>query len=386
MVQKTVEKKRQKMDDFDELLGGISLDEKPNTSLDSSNDTTLVKTQLAEAMEKITGLESSNSELSELNAELSRKNEEYLKQLDQAFDAVQGEAGKPLMVSGDDIIEDPDKPNTRRQPDEEFEAWLTQNIKEQLKDGGQGIQDPISCRWDNDLKKWIINKGHTRFICGKMAGLKEFPIIIQDGSTDWNQVIENILRHDLPCKDMVFFIQKKLAQNITQKEIGQRLSRDKGWVSKHVALGKPPTFIQGIWDNGYATEFTILYGLVVAYKKNSEFVEQEVNSILAKRQNITKDDVNEITKSLKKGTEEAPEEPELEDDIEGEEHASGDEDKKLKIKTIIKLQLEFEGQTVDLVMQEPSTEGNLVCKLSGGQVMEAEIKDVKILGIVAEEV
>ena len=338
-------------DDFDDLISTISLDEN-----DSTND--VLENELAEAKKTI---------------------QKLTNKLDTAFSAVQGEAGKPLLIEINQIIENPDHPNTRKESDKAFEKMLTNNIKEQAAQGKQGVQDPISVHWSEKYNKWIINKGHTRHKCAKAAGLKSIPAIIQDDSTDWNQVIENILHKTLSTRDRVDFIQKKKAEGISQKDIAKSLSRDAGWVSKHMALVEPPIFIKALWDKDYATDFTILYGLVTLYKKSPETVENEVNKILSTKTAITKDDVNSIEKILSKKTADK----ELED---GNSTEPDDKTKKTKIKIITRLQVEYENSKAFLVLEEPSEPGRLVVELQSGQVCEAPIKDITILGVVSEEV
>jgi ParB family chromosome partitioning protein len=333
------------VDDFDDLLDGVSSGGK-------------VEKELVAAKAKIVELEKAFS----------------------AVDSKSGEpSGKPLMVDINLVIEDPDKPNVRQDENASFEEWLTENIKEQKAEGGPGIQDPVSVRWSKEHQKWIINKGHTRIKCGKKAGLREVPILIQDESTDWNQVIENILRDGLTTKDTVAFIDKKKKEGISQKDIAKKLSRDAGWVSKHAALINPPTFVQTIWDNGYASDFSVLYGLTTAYKENPSVVEEEANKIISERQTITEDDVNAIKKAIK--TPHTDEELGLNDN-EDEEGSGGEDDSDAKKKSRTKLEIEFDGQTGYVVVKEPEDNDNLVVELESGGKMEVPISDITIVGIV----
>jgi len=343
-------------DDFNSLLAGVKEHD--------SNHTVELERSLTEAESKITFLESERVEL--------------LKKLDTAFSEVNGEAGKPLLVAIDNVITDPDKPNTRQEINETFETWLVENIREQKASGGAGVQDPISVRWSETHEKYLINKGHTRHRCAKRAGLEVVPIIIQDKSTDWNQVIENLIRDNLSTKDMVAFIVAKKEQGISQSEIGRRLSRDRGWVSKHAALADLPTFIQTIWDNGYANDFTVLYGLSTIYKVDAKFVEKEANKFIAKKKSITEDDVNKIKNQLRKPVKTDKEEPLESDETESNEV---NKDKQPKTKVQLKIQIEFNKQTAYLVLEEASEPGNIVIELKNGSVLEARIDEITIIGV-----
>jgi len=350
---------KQRIDDFDDILDGISLGQKDDTP---SND------ELKKYKDEIDFLKKENTSL--------------FNKLNTAFEAnnVTGEAGKPLFVQIDDLIEDPINPNTRQEHNSNFEEWLTSNIKEQSESGQNGVQDPISVRWSEEHKKWIINKGHTRHRCAKKAGLKEVPIIIQDKSTDWNQVIENIIREGLPTKDMVAFIVRKKNEGISQTEIGKKLSRDKGWVSKHIALANLPTYIQSVWDNKYATDFIVLYTFLTVYKLDPEFVEEQANKIIAKKQSISKLDLLDIKKALvaNKNNDE-PENIDDEYNYTEDENSTGETTK--KIKPILKISVEFDGQLAFLLIQEPSQSDHLVLELENGSKIEAKIDDVKIKGV-----
>lgn len=357
------------MDDFDSLLEGVS----SSTKSDSSK-----------------------AELESLKAE----NRKLLQKLEAGFsDKGETESGRPMMVPIQDVIEDPDKPNVRQTQNPEFEEWLTENIKQQVAEGGAGIQDPISVRWSEEHQKWIINKGHTRRRCGEKAGLKQVPVIVQDASTDWNGVIENLIREGLSTKDMVAFIAAKKKEGITQKEIAKRLSRDTGWVSKHAALANVPGYIQTVWDNEYATDFTVLYELLSVYKKYPEGVEKLANKLISDKGYISKEDVAAIRKTLEK-----PKQKETTNSEEGEHDtnsagneadkqrdATGNEDENPEPnpkaatqsrKALLRLQVTFEGQNAFLLMQAPSDKNNLVLELASGGVVEVPVPEVSLIGVV----
>ena len=341
------------MDNFDDILMGTSVD----------NDQSDLQEKLKEAEQKVAQLESENTTLKG--------------QLESAFNASGASSdGRPMLVDINDVIEDPDKPNTRQQTDEEFEQWLTENIKSQFEDGQDGVQDPISVRWSEDYKKWIINKGHTRRKCAEKAGLTQVPVIIQDKQTDWNQVIENIIRKGLSTKDMVKFIMDKKTEGIKQTEIAKRLSRDKGWVSKHVALANPPQFIQSIWDNGYATDFTVLYGLVSAFKKSPELAESEILKLVSDKQNISQDDINKLNKSIAN-----PKSTPEEDNEELEDQEEQQQEPAKKKKAVFKVAVKYDDQEMTLLIQKPSEPQNLVLEMANGELIEAPANEVSLLGI-----
>ncbi|WP_020211049.1 ParB/RepB/Spo0J family partition protein [Gilvimarinus chinensis] len=359
------------MDDFDALLEGVSKEDQSE--------------ELSQAKKRIETLESEKQELST--------------KLEAAFSEQGGQAdsGKPLLLPIDDVIEDPDQPNVRQQRDKEFEAWLTENIRQQAKDGGTGVQDPISVRWSEQHEKWIINKGHTRHRCGKKADLKLIPAIVQDQHTDWNGVIENLIREGLTTKDMVAFIVRKKEEGFKQKDIAQRLSRDTGWVSKHMALANPPTFIQTLWDNGYATEFSILYGLLTAYKKDPEATEKAINEVIADKGKITYHDAQDLAKKIEKtkknllnentaGQGEGSEGEQ--EEIEGGQGSSNPENPPTETKAkkpLVRLQVSFDKQDGFVLMREPEQSGHLVIELDSGGVIEVPIKEVEIIGMSAIE-
>jgi len=280
--------------------------------------------------------------------------------------------GEPLLLYVNEVIENPDKPNVRTEIDKEFETWLVDNIKEQFENGGTGVQDPISVFWSDTHSKYIINKGHTRHKCATLAGLEKIPAIIQVNSNDWNQVIENFLRNDLTTKDMVKFIKSKKKEGISNVDIAKKLSTNKAWVSKHVSLSKAPPFINGLWDNKNAVEYSVLYDLMKVHEKNSEFVEQEVNKLLVKKKEITVADVKYIKLLLAKSQNNLSK---------GSENEDEDEQAIKEPKLEQKLCIEFEGKEYHYLNQNPSNDENIVLDNKKGVVIEAPIDKVKIISI-----
>ena len=349
--------KQDSMDDFDDLIDGIT--DIPREQDNKANEA------LAEAQAEILKLEQEKYNLN--------------KKLEIAFSSNSTSDGRPMLVSIEDVIENPDKPNTRTKANPEFEEWLTNNIKEQKESGGDGIQDPISVQWSEQYQKWIINKGHTRHKCGKRAGLTEIPVIIQDNSTDWNQVIENLLRDGLATVDVVKFIADKKAQGIKQKEIAKRLSQSAGWVSKHAALIDPPAYVKSVWDNGYAEDYTVLYALTTAHKQSPVAVEKAVNAIVIDKGKLSEDDIKRISEKLKDSEPKTPEK-ELNNELRNSKTEQPEQDKPAK--KIVRVECKYDNETVFLVIRPASTQGNIVVERLTGEEIEVKPSDVTIITIV----
>lgn len=317
-------------------------------------------------------------------------------ELEAALDKKAASEGKPLVVPIGTVIENPDHPNSRQDQAPDFEAWLLESIKE------HGVQDPISVTWSAEHEKWIINKGHTRRKVAEKAGLKEVPIIIQDNQTDWNQVIENLIRKDLSTRDMVNFIAKKKSEGMKQKDIAKKLSRDPGWISKHVALENPPTFISHLWEQGYASDFTTLYSLVTCYKFDSAATEKEVNKIIANKPSISFDDAEQIKVKLagKKNTDKppvvlgegepapAPNKKTNEVDDEREEAEKPEEEQNKtpeppaeKTKTL-RVKVSVDDSLGYLLIERTGKKGNVLVELTSGGTVELPSEEVKLLGVV----
>lgn len=340
------------MDDFDDLLAGVT---------GENNDTVI-----AELNKKI----AEQQKLIEAQQTEINNNKQAL---DNAFNASgsDAEAGKPILVDIDLVIENPDKPNVRSEVDEEFENWLTENIKEQFARDGFGIQDPISVFWSEEHNKWIINKGHTRRKCGERAGLKKVPVIIQDSQNDWNQVIENIIRKGLSTFDMCEFLRDKKDEGLTNKDIGERLSRDKGWVSKHLALLDPPDSISLVWRSGQATDFSTLYEMITARKVDPEKFDSLIMKLASSQDTISRSDVSAVKKTLTK----AAKEEEENDNNNTDDNTPTDEP---KTKTKLVLEVKDSEQTYIVLFDKPSREGCLLLENENGDKVEKEISSLII--------
>lgn len=340
------------MDDFDDLLAGVT-EEKTDSLVAELNK------KIEEQQELI------ESQQAEIN-----NNKQVL---EHAFEASGSnvEAGKPIQVDINLVIENPDKPNVRSEVDEEFENWLTDNIKEQFKRDGIGIQDPISVFWSEKHEKWIINKGHTRRKCGERAGLNQVPIIIQDSQNDWNQVIENIIRKGLSTFDMCEFLRAKKDEGLTNKEIGERLSRDKGWVSKHLALIDPPNSISLVWRSGQATDYSTLYEMVTTRKVDPESFDKQIMKLASSQELITRSDISAMKKSLTKAVKDQEENTVNNSD---EEHSNEEP----KAKTKLVLEVKDEAQTYTVLFEKASRDGCLMLEDENGEKVEKEISSLAI--------
>lgn len=332
----------------------------------------------------------SNQEDKKRIAELENKLEEAIREANKngGSEVGNGEAGKPLLVNIGDVIENPDEPNTRTINNEDYIKELTANIKTQFENGGQGVQDPISVKWSEKYEKWIINKGHTRRLCAEKAGLERIPIIIQDDSTDWNQVIENILRENLPTKDLVNFVAKKKAEGCSNKKIGEMLSKNSTWVSKHVALSDVPAYVQSVWDSGYATDYNVLYEIFTCYKKDEEFTTDFLNSVISKKKEIVRADVLELHEKLKSSDDNEDNQEEDDQSTEAEETKDSQKDEDGGFKTVTKLLVETsEGKQGHLLIEKASIETNLRIELiDSSEKVEEPASTTKIIGIVEIEV
>jgi len=179
--------------------------------------------------------------------------------------------GKPLSLSLDKVIEDPDQP--RKQFDPETLQALANSIII------HGIKSPISVRSADTQGNYRINFGARRRRAAITAGLTEIPAFIDDDHDQYAQVVENIQRDEFKPMEIARFIAKEITNGEKPADIGKRLGQAKQWISKYHSLTELPEYIQTRADEGLITDYNVLYQIGNAAKKEPERVAQFIESI-----------------------------------------------------------------------------------------------------------
>ena len=127
-------------------------------------------------------------------------------------------SGRPMLMSLDDIDEDPE------QPRHEFDANGLLELAATIRD--RGVRQPISVRPNTQQAgRWVLNFGARRLRASKLAGLTEIPAFVDTTADDYDQVIENEQREGLKPLEIALFVQKRLASGDNQAEIARRLGK-----------------------------------------------------------------------------------------------------------------------------------------------------------------
>lgn len=183
--------------------------------------------------------------------------------------------GKPLSLSLDKVIEDPDQP--RKQFDPETLQALANSITI------HGIKSPISVRSADTQGNYRINFGARRRRAAINAGLTEIPAFIDDDHDQYAQVVENIQRDEFKPMEIARFIAKKIANGEKPADIGKRLGQAKQWISMYQSLNALPEYMQTRADAGHISDYTTLYEIGQAHKKHPgkimEFLEDHPGKI-----------------------------------------------------------------------------------------------------------
>lgn len=165
--------------------------------------------------------------------------------------------GKPLEISLEDIVEDPDQP--RKIFGEDSLKELAESIKR------QGLLMPISVRPRPDGQPgYMIIAGARRYRAFRLAGMTSIPAFVRDGNGDdrYAQMAENIHRDNLSHNEIAAFIAGELSQGKKQVQIAQALGKSKAYVSRYAALADSPDWIKSMVADGRCNDIKIISSLI----------------------------------------------------------------------------------------------------------------------------
>lgn len=151
-------------------------------------------------------------------------------------------------VELDRIVPDPD------QPREDFELDALERLARSLQARGQ--LQPIRCRWDEDLRKYVIVCGERRWRAARMAGLASLACVIVDGPMSAEerlavQLVENAVREDLRPVEQARAYQKLMtAQGWSARQLAAELAIHHAQVVRALALLELPDAVQEQVEQG----------------------------------------------------------------------------------------------------------------------------------------
>lgn len=194
--------------------------------------------------------------------------------------------GKPIAISINDLVEDPNQP--RQDFDEKELEKLAANIK------AKGVKTPISVKQKNAAGKYVINHGARRYRASKLAGKTTVPAFIDEGHDKYDQVAENLLRDDLTPMELALFIDERVKAGDKKSDIAQKLGQDsQSFISEHLPLVKAPPSIQAIARTKRLGSKT-LYVLCKAHQEKP----LEIEDYIASTEEITRPGIQAILRGV----------------------------------------------------------------------------------------
>lgn len=190
--------------------------------------------------------------------------------------------GKPLSLPLDKVIEDPNQPRKKFDPD------TLQELADSI--SVHGVKSPISVKSPDEDGNYRLNFGARRRRAALMAGLTEIPGFIDDDHDRYAQVVENIQRDGFTPMELARFLADEMAKGEKAASIAKRLGQNKTWVSKYNSLNELPDYIQARSDKGDISDYNTLYEIGLAVKKDPEKVAGFIES---KSGQITRADFKE---------------------------------------------------------------------------------------------
>lgn len=132
------------------------------------------------------------------------------------------------------------------QPRKEFEEGPLQELANSIK--VHGIIQPMTVRHMGDGTYQIIS-GERRFRASQRAGLKEVPAFIRTANDQTlleMALIENIQRQDLNPMEVAYsYLRLQDEFKLTQKEVGERVGKQRSTVTNYLSVLKSHTEVQG---------------------------------------------------------------------------------------------------------------------------------------------
>ncbi len=147
--------------------------------------------------------------------------------------------GSVSMVKVEDIEVNPFQPRT------EFEKQALIDLSNSIKE--HGIIQPITLR-KNGHGKFQIISGERRFRASQIVGLTEVPAYVRianDQAMLEMAIVENIQRQDLNPIEVAISFQRLIDEcNLTQEQLGEKVSKNRSTVTNYLRLLRLPDIIQ----------------------------------------------------------------------------------------------------------------------------------------------
>jgi ParB family chromosome partitioning protein len=197
--------------------------------------------------------------------------------------ATSNAAGQPLMLAVTRLCADPNNPRIDV-PEAELDE-LANDIRQ------RGVLQPIVVSAPDADGRYRIHFGSKRWRAAVQAGLDDVPVVLATRAYDaYDQVAENLKRHDLSAIDLATFIRGRVDAGDANATIAKRLAIDQTTVAHHLALLTLPPVLDAALKTGRCASPRTLYELNKLHADQPERVAELVNG----SEPITRDAVAEI--------------------------------------------------------------------------------------------
>lgn len=205
------------------------------------------------------------------------------------------------LLPWDKIEEDPDQPRTHM--DEGALQELADSMKQKGQDGQpRGILQPISVRENPDKPgHYLINHGHRRHRAQGLAGLKALPVpaVLNNLSTQADQLLENIQREDLDAMDIGQSIDALVSKGWKVTDIARQLGKNKSWLARYRLLYQSDDALKTLYTSGLCRDVNALVELARAQDKHPADVSRFIQEALSGEATLSRSAVQGFLNSLK---------------------------------------------------------------------------------------
>lgn len=202
-----------------------------------------------------------------------------------------------VMVSPAHIKPDPDQP--RREFSEGELTELADSIKR------VGLLQPIVVREDGDGKYYILF-GERRWRAAQKLKLREVPCVVREdldstAARSAAQIIENMHRTALSHEEMARWVQSRLAEGLTQKDVAAELARPVSVINDYVAWAQMPKPVAQVVAQGRCGDLSAVAELCREHKRDPEELSKWLKSP-EQSQEVTRSAIRSWRKEKKEGS------------------------------------------------------------------------------------
>ena len=176
------------------------------------------------------------------------------------------------------------------QPRKVFKNEALQELAESIKING--VFQPIIVK--KSIKGYDIIAGERRFRASKLAGLETIPCIIRDFTEEQMieiAILENLQRENLnPIEEALAYKRMIEKLNITQDELGNKVSKSRSYITNILGLLRLPVEVQKMIANG---ELSMSHARVLSKLEDENKILEYAKNIVEQKMPVR--EIEEIT-------------------------------------------------------------------------------------------